>query len=219
MTTTTSNPIDALVIISSQCPHCPSVLEHLSRLVKAGEIAQLTIINIEQHPRAAQQYDVRSVPWLKIGSQQLQGLQTLATIKQNILWAKQKQNLSADFNFLLSNGQASKVTAHIIQQPSAVTAVLELLGNEGTVLSTRIGIGVVMEDFAASASELLQSIIPQLGKLTQHGNALIRSDACHYLGLSNHPSIQPLLEICLKDSDADVREIAQDSLDALRTSD
>jgi len=215
MTTTTSSSIDALLIISSKCPHCPSVLGHLSDLVKAGEIAQLTIINIEQQPLAAQQYGVRSVPWLKIGSQQLQGLQTLATIKQNILWAKQKQSLSADFDFLLSNGQASKVTAQIIQQPSAVTTLLELLGNEGTVLSTRIGIGVVMENFATSAIELLQSIIPQLGKLTQHSNALIRSDACHYLGLSHHPSIQPLLEACLKDSDTDVREIAQDSLDEL----
>lgn len=216
MTTTTVNPIDALLIISSKCPHCASVLGHLSRLVKAGEIAQLTIINIEQRPLVAQQYDVRSVPWLKIGNQQLQGLQTLATIKQNILWAEQKQSLSADFDFLLSNGQASKVTAQIIQQPSAISALLELLGNEGTVLSTRIGIGVVMEDFAASANELLQSIIPQLGKLTQHNSALIRSDACHYLGLSHHPSIQLFLEVCLADSDADVREIAQDGLDALR---
>jgi hypothetical protein len=215
MTTTPLNTIDALLIISSKCPHCPSVLEHLSSLIKSGEIAQLTIINIEQQPLAAQQYNLRSVPWLKIGSQQLQGLQTLATIKQNILWAKQKQSLSADFDFLLSNGQANKVTAQIIQQPSTVTALLELLGNDGTVLSTRIGIGVVMEDFAESANELLQSIIPQLGKLTQHSSALIRSDACHYLGLSNHPSVRSLLEACLNDSDVDVREIAQDGLDEL----
>jgi glutaredoxin len=205
--------VDALLIISSSCPHCPSVLKHFSDLIKAGEITQLTIINIDQQPLAAQKYSVRSVPWIKIGNQHLQGLQTLETIRQNITWAKKKQNLSADFDFLLSNGQASKVTESIIQDPSTITALLELLGDEGTVLSTRIGIGVVMEDFANS--ELLQSIIPQLGELTKHPNDLIRSDACHYLGLSKDPSVRPILEACLHDINADVREIAQDGLDQL----
>ncbi|MCK5917752.1 MAG: thioredoxin family protein, partial [Cocleimonas sp.] len=150
--------VDALLILSSSCPHCPSVLNHLSDLVKSGEIAQLTIINIDQQPLAAQKYSVRSVPWIKIGNQHLQGLQTLETLKQNIKWAKDKQSLSADFDFLLSDGQASKVTDYIIQDPSAINTILELLGDNGTVLSTRIGIGVIMEDFASS--ELLQSIIP-----------------------------------------------------------
>ena len=210
---TDNNTIDALLIISSTCPHCPSVLKHMSSLIKSGEIAQLTIINIEQQPLAAQKYNVRSVPWIKIGTQQLQGLQTLETLKQKVAWAKQEQTLAADFDFLLSDGQATKVTEQIQQKPQEISAILELLGDEGTVLSTRIGIGVVMEDL--SDSHILKSIIPQLGKLTKHKNALIRSDACHYLGLSNDPVVRPLLEACLQDDNADVREIAQDGLDEL----
>jgi flagellar biosynthesis/type III secretory pathway chaperone len=208
-----NRPIEALLIISTSCPHCPSVLHHLSGLVKSGEIAQLTVINIEQQPLVARKYDVRSVPWIKIGKQQLQGLQTLETIKQNIVWAKKTQSLTADFNFLLSNGQASRVTELIVQDFSSIVALLALLEDEGTVLSTRIGIGVVMEDL--STSELLKSIIPQLGELTKHANALIRSDACHYLGLTKDASIRPILALCLNDKNADVREIAQDGLDEL----
>ena len=211
--TQSDTSVDALLILSTSCPHCASVLKHLSDLIKSGEIAQLTIINIDQQPSAAQKYAVRSVPWIQIGNQQRQGLQTLATIKQLILWAKEKQNLSAKFDFLLSNGQASKVTDSIQQDPSTINALLALLGDEGTVLSSRIGIGVVMEDFANS--EQLQSIIPQLGELTQHSNPIIRIDACHYLGLSNDPSARPYLQTCLQDSNADVREVAQDGLDTL----
>lgn len=210
---TNKNTVDALLIISTNCPHCSSVLTHLSHLIKSGEIGQLTVIDIDQNPLVAQQYGIRSVPWLKIGKQQLQGSQTLETIKQNIVWAKETQSLSADFDFLLSNGQADKVTEQIRQDPSAMSAILTLLGDTGTVLSTRIGIGVVMEDFATS--ELLQSIVPKLGVLSQHDNALIRSDVCHYLGLSGDLSARPFLEVCLNDSNADVREIAQDSLEAL----
>ncbi|MCK5895351.1 MAG: HEAT repeat domain-containing protein [Cocleimonas sp.] len=213
MTNANEITLDVLLIISSSCPHCPSVLDHLTRLIKLGEITKLTIINIEQHPFATQKYNIRSVPWIKIGKQQLQGLQTLETIRQHIAWAKDSQNLSAEFDFLLSDGQANNVTKQIEQDPSAIHALLELLGNDGTVLSTRIGIGVVMEDLAESA--LLRSVIPQLETLTQHPNAPIRSDACHYLGLSHDPSVRPLLENCLNDSNADVREIAQDGLDEL----
>lgn len=213
MTNSDTPLIDVLLIISTHCPHCPSVLNHLSNLVKSGEIAQLTIINIEQQPLAAKKYDVRSIPWIKIGNRKLQGLQSLETIKQYILWAKETQSLAADFDFLLSDGQASKVTEQILQDPNKINALLELLKDEGTVLSTRIGIGVVMEDF--EASELLKSIIPQLSALTQHPNHLIRSDACHYLGLSKDASIRPVLERCLKDENADVREIARDGLNEL----
>ena len=185
----------------------------MSSLIKSGDIAQLTIINIEQQPLATQKYNVRSVPWIKIGNQILQGLQTLETLQQKIAWEKQEQTLAADFDFLLSDGQVDKVTEQIQQSPEKISAILELLNDEGTVLSTRIGIGVVMEEFAGS--DLLKSIIPQLGKLTKHNNHLIRSDACHYLGLSNDPSVRPLLQACLKDDNTDVQDIAQDGLDAL----
>ena len=210
---TDNSNIEAILIISSSCPHCPSVLAHMSSLIKSGDISQLTIINLEKQPLAAKKYDVRSVPWVKIGNQKLQGLQTLEALKQKIEWAKQEQTLAADFDFLLSDGQAGKVTEQIQQHPEKISAILELLADEGTVLSTRIGIGVVMEDFAGS--DLLKSIIPLLGKLTKHKNALIRSDACHYLGLSNDPIARPLLQACLNDDNEDVREIAQDSLDDL----
>ena len=213
-TTNHHTNVEALLIISSSCPHCPSVLSHLSSLVKSGDIAQLTVINIEQQPLAAKKYDVRSVPWIKIGNQTLQGLQTLETLKQKVTWAKQEQSLSADFDFLLSDGQADKVTEHIKQQPESLSAIIELLGDEGTVLSSRIGIGVVMEDLAGS--DLIKSIIPQLEKLTQHNSELIRSDACHYLGLSEDPRVIPILKACLNDDSADVREIAQDALDDLQ---
>lgn len=217
MTNTNNTAPEALLIISSSCPHCPSVLNHMSTLIKSGDIAQLTVINIEQQPLAAKKYDVRSIPWLKIGNQNLQGSQTLETIKQKIQWAKEAQSLSADFDFLLSDGQADKVTERIQQKPEHISALLELLGDEGTVLSTRIGIGVVIEDFASS--DLLKSIIPQLSKLTKHKNSLIRSDACHYLGLTGDASIKPILEACLKDENQDVREIAQDGLDELSSVD
>lgn len=211
-----TNPavIESILIISSHCLHCPAVLNNLSTLVKSGEIAQLTVINIEQQPLAAKQYDVRSVPWIKIGSQILQGAQTLESLRQKLAWAKQEQTLAADFDFLLSDGQAAKVVEQIRDDNNAMDVILELLGDSGTVLSTRIGIGVVMEEFMAT--DLLKSTIPALEKLSTHEDALIRSDACHYLGLSQDASVISILQKRLDDENADVREIAQDSIDDIQ---
>lgn len=66
------------------------------------------------------------------------------------------------------------------------------MGDSGTVLSTRIGIGVVFEEFAGT--KLIQSVIPLLGKMTKHDDSRIRADAFHYLGMTANKSAVPFLE-------------------------
>ena len=44
---TTMYPADAILMITSQCPHCASVMASLTEMVKQGELASLEIINLE----------------------------------------------------------------------------------------------------------------------------------------------------------------------------
>ena len=41
---------DALLLISTHCPHCPAMLASLADLVKQGTIGRLEAVNLEQHP-------------------------------------------------------------------------------------------------------------------------------------------------------------------------
>lgn len=209
------NAPEALMLLSSHCAHCPGVLESLCKLVKNGDIGHLQIINLEQRPEAMQTYNVRSVPWVRIGQHELTGAQTLEALKQRAEWALKENNLSADFDFLLSDGQVNKVIESIQKDESAMQAIMELLGNSGTVLSTRIGIGVVFEEYAGS--DLLISLIPELKKLTQHKDERIRADAYHYLGMTGDESVINILQSGLDDSDQEVREIASDALEELKS--
>jgi HEAT repeat protein len=93
-------------------------------------------------------------------------------------------------------------------------AIMTLLGDPGTILSTRIGIGVVFEEFAGT--ELLKKLIPELGELTEHNDQRIRADAYHYLGMTNDKSAIPFIETGKEDSNLEVREIAADSLNLLK---
>ena len=217
MNTETSKPAEALMLLSSHCAHCPGVLDSLSKMIKNGDIGKLTVINLEQHPEAMQEYNTRSVPWVRIGKHELTGAQTLEALQQRAQWAKDEQqsgvNQVADFDFLLSEGQAAKVVDAIKHDTTAMTAIMTLLGDPGTVLSTRIGIGVVFEEFAGS--DLLKSLIKELGTLTKHEDQRIRADAYHYLGMTADKHALALLEAGKSDEDKEVQEIASDSLEEL----
>jgi len=208
---------NALMLLSSHCAYCPGVLDSLSKMIKTGEIGKLEVINLERNPDAMQEYNVRSVPWVRIGNHELTGNQTLEALQQRVEWAKndllKNDNTVADFDFLLSEGQVDKVIQSIKEDPKKIQAILQLLGDSGTVLSSRIGIGVVFEELANS--ELLKSLIPQLAELTNNSDPRIRADAYHYLGMTGDPEAIPILNKGKEDKDEEVREIVEDSLEEL----
>jgi hypothetical protein len=75
---------DALLLISTHCPHCPAMLAALADLVKQGTIGRLEAVNLEQCPEIGQALGVRSVPWLRIGRIELTGVHSKAELAE---WA------------------------------------------------------------------------------------------------------------------------------------
>ncbi len=216
---------EAVMLLSSHCAFCPSVLDSLAKMIKSGELSSLQIINLEQNPDAMQQYNVRSVPWVRIGTHELAGSQTLEALQQRAQWAMDdmnsqdnKSNTIADFDFLLSDGQVNKVVDAVRNNEADFKHIMTLLGDVGSVLSTRIGIGVVFEEFAGS--EILKTLIPELGKFSQHEDSRIRADAFHYLGMTADKSAIAFLDAGKDDhrnkDDDEIREIIADSLEALK---
>ena len=213
----TSTP-NALMLLSNHCAYCPSVLDSLTKMIKAGDIGSLKIINLEKNPESMQEYNVRSVPWVRIGKHELTGAQTLEALKQRAEWAikdlEEVDNITAGFDFLLSDGQVNKVIEAIKEKPEKIQSVMELLGDPGTVLSSRIGMGVVFEEFIGT--ELIKALIPQFAELIHHSDQRIRADVYHYLGMTNSQKAIPILESGKDDKDKEVREIIIDSLEELQ---
>ena len=207
------SPPDAVMLLGTRCPHCPAVLKHLSELVKTGELGRLNIINFEQHPEDAQQYGVRSVPWVKIGKYELTGAQELSALRQRIKWAMKDSSLAGEFDYWLSEAQVDKAIDYINNNPESISAIIELLGDPATVLSTRIGIGVIMEEF--TGTDMLKQLIPTLAELAQHDDIRIRTDSLHYLGLTHSKEAISVLEQYIDDSNNEISETAKDSLEEL----
>ncbi len=117
------------------------------------------------------------------------------------------------FHLLLKEGQLPKVQAMIEADPALLAAVLPIVGNVDASLNVRLGAGVLFEVFAGT--DTLRALLPRLGELTHYPDARVRADACHYLGLTGDAGAHAWLDPRLTDEDADVREIAAESLDAL----
>jgi thiol-disulfide isomerase/thioredoxin len=204
---------DALLLISTHCPHCPAMLSSLANLLKQGVIGRLEAVNLEQHPETGQTLGVRSVPWLRIGRIELAGVHSQAELADWAAKADSKVGMADWFHLLLKEGQLPRVQAMIEADPALLAAVLPIVGNVEASLNVRLGAGVLLENFAGS--EPLRALLPQLGTLSQHEDARVRADACHYLGLSGDATARAWLAPRLSDDDADVREIAAESLQTI----
>ncbi len=201
---------DALLLVSTHCPHCPAMLAALADLVKQGAIGRLEAVNLEQHPEVGQALGVRSVPWVRIGRIELAGVHSKAELADWAGKADSEAGLADWFHMLLKEGQLPRAQAAIEADPTLLAAVLPIVGNVEASLNVRLGAGVLLENFAGT--DTLRALLPRLGELSQHEDARIRADACHYLGLTGDAAARSWLDARLTDGDADVREIATESL-------
>jgi glutaredoxin len=204
---------DALLLISTHCPHCPAMLAALTDLLKQGVIGRLEAVNLEQRPDIGQSLGVRSVPWLRIGRIELAGVHSKSELAEWAAKADSEAGIADWFHLLLKEGQLPKAQAMIEADSSLLAAVLPIVGNIDASLNVRLGAGVLLEAFAGSGT--LRALLPRLGELSQHADARVRADACHYLGLTEDSAAKHWLDARLDDADADVREIAAESLQAI----
>jgi thiol-disulfide isomerase/thioredoxin len=205
-------PPDALLLLSSHCPHCPAVLAGLVELVKRGGVGRLEAVNIEIHPARAAELGVRSVPWLRLGPFELQGALSVGELE---LWARRVMDadgMADAFHDLLKSGAASQVLRLVAQDPARLAALLPIIANPEASLNVRLGAGMVFEEHADTPA--LRALTGPLGGLARDDDPRVRADAAHLLGLGRDPGARPYLETLLKDKDPEVREIARESLDA-----
>ena len=204
-------PSDALMLMGTHCPYCPGVLKALQALVASGHISHLETHNIEENPEIARELGVRSVPWVRIGPFELEGLGSEKEFREWAIKAAASAGHTDWLDELLSSGNISKPLELIKSNTSMMDALLKLFANPDTQLNTQIGISAIMEDL--KGTDTLNAIVDQLGELTQHEDARVRGDACYYLALSGNSKATGFIKPLLDDSDANVREIAKESLE------
>lgn len=206
-------PPDALLFIAPGCPRCPLVLQGLSELVKEGVIGRLEVVNVAAHPELAAQRGVRTAPWTLLGPFELEGAHAPSELRR---WAEAVDEPGGAAEYVtevLRGGQLGKAEALFARRPDLLPQLLPLVGEPELEIQVRLGVGAILEGLAGSSA--LQQLVPELGRLSAAPDHRVRIDACHYLGLSGSAAAADFLRPRLDDPEAEVREVAADSLAAL----
>lgn len=202
----------ALLFISPGCPHCPVVLSGLMELLKEGAIASLEAIDVTARPERAAEYGVRSAPWLRVGPFTLTGSYSKAELALWVQRAATPEGMAEYLRHLLLEGQLDEAEQIITEDPTLLEMVLPWVADTSQPMQLRIGATALFESQAET--DTLKSLIPRLSELTRHETHQVRSDGCHLLGLCGIEA-RGELEKCLADPHGEVREIAEESLNAL----
>ena len=207
-------PPKVLMLMGTHCAFCGPMMQMLTELMKAGHMAELQIVNIEQNPEYAARLGVRSVPWVRIGAFDLEGAHSKAEYQRWLKLAQQPEGVRDYMEAMLGDGQVSKVIKLIKQDHNLMRWIFELMRDPDAKINLRLGIGVIMEEFAATP--WFQPFIPELEKLCRHEDARVRADACHNLALTENRELLPILKNMLDDTSEEVREVAADGIESLQ---
>ena len=213
---TTPRKTEAMLLIAQGCAHCPTVMTHLSTLIKEGSIARLEIINIQQYPDIATTFNVRSVPWLKLGDYILTGSHSLDELRH---WAKLSQSdegLQQYIEQQLADGELDKIINQVRQNPQWLKTIINLLKNDDTAMQVRLGIDSIMENM--TGTESLQSQVAELGELAKSVHPSRLADIIYYLGLSKNRKAIAYIETFLQHDNPDIVETSRDALEEIQAS-
>ena len=200
----------ALLFTTPGCPHCPGVKAALQKLHQQGLIAELEVLSISEQAERAAALGVRSVPWLKLGDFILTGAQTPQQLRQWAERAADPAGISGYLAHLLKDGQLAEAEKFLTRQPQHLPALMPLLEDAQSPIQVRIGVSALLEGF--EGSDALRGLLPQLIALSAHPDHRLRSDACHFLGLSHDEAAREALQRRTEDDHAEVRGIAAEAL-------
>lgn len=208
-------PPEATLAITPVCPHCPGMMEVLGQLVKKGNISALHIINIAAQNEFAGKNEIRSVPWLRLGPFILQGLHTQEEIQSWIDRYQSDTGVEDYFTELLSNGELDTVGRAIKTSPEIIQQLIPLISSDETNINVRLGLGAILEDLAGQA--ILEILLKDLIQLLGHSNPRVRGDAAHFLSFIHSPDALTALQQRREETDPEVREIIEESIETLNS--
>jgi glutaredoxin len=204
---------DALLFTAPGCPHCATALRELNDLVKRKLVGKLSVVDVAEHPKQAAKYGVRATPWLLLGPFTLTGARSPAELRQWAEWANGEAGTAHYVEHLLQQGGYQQAAAFIDADTRRLMPLLAIVADPGAKLEVRLGVSALLEAHAYSPS--LQKLLTRLAELTRHADHRVRADACHLLGLTGSAAARMHVEVCLRDTHEEVREIAEEAMEAL----
>ncbi len=201
---------DALLLMTGGCPHCPAALQALTVLLKEGAIGRLEVVNVAVHIEEAESRGVQSVPWIRVGPFEVEGVATPAKLRELAQGMNDDKVFDAWLLETLKAGKRQKFEALVKQEPERIHALARMMQNPEASMAIRLGIGAILEEFQGTGYS--EPLVPALAGMLGSDDRLLRADTCHFLTLIGGEAIRPHMLASVNDTDPEIREMAEEWL-------
>ena len=207
-------PVEIWVLVSSQCPRCPSVVKAAVTLSSQCPSASLFIIDAQQFPNLTGERGIKAVPATVIDRQ----LVLIGDISTNRLVELVRIRGTDQFDeelmrSFIERGRIGQA-AEQLRQGKGRTTVLSLV--QELDMSARMSGLVVLDKALENDPAAVREMVPSLIELLSHQDSRIRGDIADILSKVGDQRAIPPLERLAGDLDVDVAEAAAEALELIR---
>ncbi|MCK5695525.1 MAG: thioredoxin family protein [Desulfobacula sp.] len=209
-------PVQLILYIALQCPHCPDVVRTIIPLAFYCKNIHLHIIDGSLFSETAQKDKVMSAPCLILDDDFRWTGSVMAEEIIKIITSRDPSQLSArTLKTILEGGDASWIAQAMIEKGKIFNAFIKLLLHE--TWSVRLGAMVIVEELAEIDPKLAASLCPLLINLFDEKDIPIQGDILYALGEAGNLETKEWIRTRLpKLEHPDLIDAATDALDSLK---
>ena len=206
-------PAEVRVYMASTCPNCPVVVGACLELAARFDQLHLEVVDAMYFTDLAG--PLKSVPAVVVdGAYTEVGPLSGAELLQ-ILRGRQDPEFGVDtLESMVSAGRFIE-TLSWLRQEDNLAFLAPMLRRSG--IKERMGVMIMVEEALEEDPHGLDAAVPYLLPLLQEKDSNLRGDTADLLGQIGAPGAAKSLRALLSDDNGDVREIAQDALEMLRS--
>ncbi|MEW6114754.1 MAG: HEAT repeat domain-containing protein [Thermodesulfobacteriota bacterium] len=210
-----ASPVQVLVLMAAACPHCPGVVRKVLSASVRQPLITACIVDAMEFNDLAEQYRVKSTPTIVVNEgTTLVGALSEAQVVDAITRASQGGSLTDIVESMIAAGRADDA-AELICREKDPGSILPLYRSQE--FAVRMGALVTFEAALELDARSLDPIVGELICLLADADVGLRGDTAELLGKIGDPSAIPALKKAAQDPDPDVREAAEEALEALQT--
>ncbi len=207
-------PSSILTFVAQGCPHCPEAVRTVLMLACDNPQITVSIIDALYFHDIAGKYRIKSTPTLIVND----GLTLVGAVKTNdlverLLGLSSEAAVTGILKSMIDCGRAEDAADLMCdrERPDAILPMYK--SNE---FSQRMGALLVMEEALDRNPRILDPIVDQLTELMRSDDVGLRGDTASILGRIGTDEAVSALKRALEDPDQDVRDVANEALEALR---
>ena len=210
---------ELLLFIAHGCPACPHQVRSVATLALASPRVSVEIVNAQDEPEAAAQYEITSVPTTIVDDELIMvGVIPATDLAWRLLEREGPEAEKVVFTALVESRRISDA-AERLSDGRATEAFFQLWSQ--STLESRMGLFLVAEEVLQWNPDGLNDLAPILiaglegdGPLTQDPTR--KGDTADLLGQIGDPAARPVLEALARDPNEEVAEAAEEALEELR---